>query len=289
MLSKALGKSGILLPEIGIGTWSYRGGIEPLRRGIAQGASLIDTAEAYGSEEIVGEAIRDCRERVFLATKALPRHFRRPDLIRAADQSLARLRTDWIDLYQLHWPNAAIPIEETMATMEELCDQGKVRFIGVSNFALPELKKAQAVLSRHRIVSNQVRYNLIERSIEFGLLRYCQNNGITILAYSPLAHGIHHIRENDPSGILRRVATETARTEAQVALNWCVSREGVIAVSKSDSAERVAENCGASGWRLSAEHIRTLCEEIRFRRRGRAEVALRRIARGILQRFGQRQ
>lgn len=138
------------------------------------------------------------------------------------------------------------------------------------------------------MASNQVRYNLIERSIESGLLRYCQDNGITILSYSPLAHGIHHIRENDPGGILRRVATETGRTEAQVALNWCVSREGVI-VSKSNSAERVAENCGASGWRLSTEHIRTLCEEIRFRRRGRTEVALRRMARGILQRFGQSQ
>src|SRR2546430_6224691 len=137
------------LPEIGFGTWGYQGGAAPLRRGIDLGACLIDTAEGYGTEEIVGEAIRGVRDRVFLATKALPRHFRRGDLLRAADQSLARLKTDYIDLYQLHWPNYTVPLEETMAAMEELVDQGKVRFIGVSNFSVTDLKEAQAVLARH--------------------------------------------------------------------------------------------------------------------------------------------
>jgi len=100
--------------EIGLGTWEYRGGVEPLRRGIELAACFVDTAESYGTEEIAGKAIRGVRDRVFLATKALPRHFRRADLLRAADQSLARLKTDHIDLYQLHWPHYTVPLDETM-------------------------------------------------------------------------------------------------------------------------------------------------------------------------------
>src|SRR5207247_6345529 len=163
MICKVLGNTNICLPEVGLGTWNYKGGAEPLRRGIALGACLIDTAESYGTEEIVGEAVKDLRDRVFIATKALPRHFRHTDLLMAADRSLKRLRTDHIDLYQLHWPNYAVPIEETMAAMEALVERGKVRFIGVSNFSVTDLKKAQAALSKYKIASNQVRYNLIDR------------------------------------------------------------------------------------------------------------------------------
>src|SRR5207302_2497762 len=120
MNDKCLADTTVRLPEIGLGTLNYKGGVEPLRTGIALGACLIDTAESYGTEEIVGEAIRGVRDRVFIATKALPSHFRHADLLKAADQSLGRLRTDRIDLYQLHWPNYTVPIEETMAAMEEL-------------------------------------------------------------------------------------------------------------------------------------------------------------------------
>lgn len=142
MNHKDFARTGLKLPEIGFGTLDYQGGVEPLRRGVDLGACLIDTAEAYGTEDVVGEAIRGIRHRVFLASTALPRHFRYAGLLRAADQSLARLKTDHIDLYQLHWPNYAVPIEETMAAMEELVDRGKVRFIGVSNFSVIDLQKA---------------------------------------------------------------------------------------------------------------------------------------------------
>src|ERR1017187_10284944 len=134
MFRKELNQTGIRLPEIALGTWQYQGGVEPLRAGIALGANFIDTAEAYGTEEVVGQAIKGIREKVFLATKVSPRHFRRPDVIRAAEQSLRRLNTDYIDLYQLHWPNYSVPIGETMAAMEELVETGKIRFIGLSNF-----------------------------------------------------------------------------------------------------------------------------------------------------------
>lgn len=283
---KDLGDTGVQLPEIGLGTWEYRGGREPLRTGISLGAFLIDTAEAYGTEEIVGEVIKDIRDRVFIATKVSPRHFRYSDVLQAADQSLQRLRTDRIDLYQLHLPNSAVPIEETMGAMEKLVDSGKVRFIGVSNFGVPDLKKAQAAMRKYRIASNQVRYSLVDRTTETETLCFCQKNSITIIAYSPLAHGMHNLKKHDPKNVLCRVAAMTDKTRAQVALNWSLTKESVIAIPKSDSTDHVVENCHASGWRLTTDQIRLLEKEIRFRRRGRAEVALRRAARCFLQRLG---
>jgi Aldo/keto reductases, related to diketogulonate reductase len=131
----------VTIPEIGIGTYLYQGTSELLRRGLDLGAAFVDTAEFYRNEEIVGQAVRGIRERVFVATKV--NHWRRREVLASADASLRKLGVDTIDLYQLHWPNSAIPIEETISAMEELVDQGKVRFIGVSNFTLPELKRAE--------------------------------------------------------------------------------------------------------------------------------------------------
>lgn len=283
---KELGKTGFKLPEIGLGTWAYEGSVEPLRRAVDFGVCLVDTAESYGTEELVGAAIKDIRHQVFLATKASPLHFRRSDLLRAADQSLQRLRIDHIDLYQLHFPNYTVPIEETMAAMEELVEMGKVRFIGVSNFPVVYLKKAQSVLSKHKIVSNQVRYSLVDRSIEVDLLRYCQEHDITIIAYSPLAQGMGHIKMNDPNNVLGKVASLTGKTEVQVALNWCILKEKVIAIPKANSLDHVREDCGASGWRLSRQQVELLEKGINFRRRGRVEATLRRVARRFVQRFG---
>src|SRR5258707_6619228 len=225
MLLRELGKTGIRLPEIGFGTWNYSGGVEPLRAEMACGARLIDTAESYGTEENVGEAIKGRRHQVFLASKALPRNFRRRDLIAAAERSLRGLGTDHIDLYQLHWPNLTIPIEEPMRGMEELVDAGKVRFIGVSNFSVRDLVNAQAALSKQRIAANQVRYSLIERTIEGGLLEYCQKNGIMVIAYSPLATGLGNIRAADPEGIIRKHAEASYKSEATDTLNWRIRRD----------------------------------------------------------------
>jgi len=256
--TKQLGDTGVLLPEIGLGTWRYTGGVTPLRRGIELGAFLIDTAEAYGTEGVVGEAVQDIRDRVFIATKVSPRNFRRNDVRQAADRSLQRLRIDYIDLYQLHWPNSSIPVAETMSAMEDLVDAGKVRFIGVSNFSVAELEEAQDVMTRHRIVSNQVLYNLAERDIEEELLSYCQQRGITVIAYSPLAKGLNNLRAADARGVLPQIASRLGKTEAQVALNWCIAHDGVIAIPKADSIRHTEENCAASGWTLSPEDVALL-------------------------------
>ena len=286
MICRILGNTNDRLPEVGLGTWNYTGGVEPLKRGIALGACLIDTAESYGTEEIVGEAVKGVRQCVFLATKVSPRHFRHRDLLLAADRSLQRLRTDYIDLYQLHWPNYVVPIEETMAAMERLVELGKIRFIGVSNFSVSELRKAQAALSKNRIVSNQVRYNLVERSIERRVLPYCQQNQITVIAFSPLATGFYNLKKRDPRSVLGDVGAQVHRTEAQLALNWCLRHDSLIVIPKAASVAHVAENCGASGWQLSAEQIKHLELNLGFRRRGGLELFLRRTARHVLQRFG---
>jgi diketogulonate reductase-like aldo/keto reductase len=283
---KELGKSGVYLPEIGLGTWQYAGGVEPLRKGIEYGAFFLDTAESYGSEEVVGQALRGIAARTFIATKVSPPHLKRVDLLRSAEQSLHRLQRDYIDLYQLHGPNPRIPIEETMTAMEELVDAGKVRFIGVSNFTVRELRRAEAVMRKYPIVSNQVRFSLVDRTIERELLPYCQKKGISILAFSPLARAIQNILRKDRHGVLRQIVNETGKTEAQIALNWCTARDFVIAITKSDSSNRVIDACNSSGWRLTTEHIRLLDEAIKYRRRGPTEIALRRVARRVLSRLG---
>lgn len=286
MKSKQLGNTGVQVPELALGTWQYRGGTEPLRAGIELGASFIDTAEAYGTELVVGRAIRGMRDRVFLASKVLPRHFRGHDAIRAAECSLKQLNTDYLDLYQLHWPNYTVPIGETMAAMERLVETGKVRFIGVSNFTVAELRRAQSVLSTTRIVSNQVRYNLVARMPEEGLLQYCDAHQISLLAFSPLATDFDHMRKCDPDDALGQVATAVGKTRAQVALSWCLSHAAVIAIFKADKIKHVRENCAASGCELSAEHLRLLESRIRHSSRSRPEQALRRLGRRTLQYVG---
>lgn len=286
ILQKPLGPAGVPVPEIGFGTWNYSGGVEPLRGAIDRGAAFIDTAESYGTEEIVGEAIRGRRREVFLATKARAGNFRRKDVIRAAEGSLRRLGTGHLDLYQLHWPNYSVPIEETMAGMADLVESGKIRFIGVSNFSVAELRAARKAAGKHPIVSNQVSYSLIERTIEDGLLGYCRENRITVVAYSPFGTTFSALRARDPEGVLARLAVKRGKTEAQVALNWLIAKEGVVAIPKASTVAHVAEDCGASGWRLDEDDVRTLSEKIRFRRRGPVERAARRWARRVLQRLG---
>jgi len=280
--TKVLGSSGVAIPEIGIGTYLYQGTSELLRRGIDLGAAFIDTAEYYRNEEIVGQAIRGVCERVFVATKV--NHWRRREVLASADASLCKLGVDTIDLYQLHWPNSAVPIEETMSAMEELVDQGKVRFIGVSNFTLSELKRAERAMRKYRIVANQLRYSIVHRSIEPHLLPYCLERQIAVIAYSPLGHRFSSLIAADPKGALASVAQEIGRTVAQIALNWCLVKPGVVVIPKTESSDHLTENCQSSDWRLTAEQMSLLNRSVRFRSRGPLEQLLRRFVRGLVQR-----
>lgn len=267
---KRLGRTDVMVSAIGMGTWGIGGfsapdykydemAIRALRRGIELGITLIDTAEMYGgghSEEVVGMAIKGLREKVFIATKVWYTNLRYDDVLRSAEKSLKRLQIDTIDLYQVHWPNPHIPLSETMRAMERLVLDGKVRFIGVSNFSVKLMEEARAALSKIDIVSNQVEYSLLSREVEDDILPYCEKENITLIAYSPLGRG--NILNDPRSKILREVAKKYNKTLVQVALNWLIAKKPVVAIPKAINLSHVEENVNAAGWRLSDEDLELL-------------------------------
>jgi diketogulonate reductase-like aldo/keto reductase len=269
---KELGKTGEKFPALGLGTWGIGGfsypdysndelAIEIIRFAVEIGMNFIDTAEMYGaghSEELVGEAIKGIREKVFIATKVLPTNFRYEDVIKACERSLRRLKTSYIDLYQLHWPNPSIPIKETMRAMEILANEGKIRYIGISNFSVEETIEAMNALSKYEIVSNQVEYSLLVRDIEKDLLDFCRKNKITVIAYSPLARG--ELLKGKYYEFLSKIGKKYNKTAAQVALNWLIIKENVTAIPKAFSRKKIVENMGAYGWKLSDEDLKTIDE-----------------------------
>jgi diketogulonate reductase-like aldo/keto reductase len=260
-----LGRTSEKIPMIGMGTWRMGRShtsierakqTDSLRRGLELGMTLIDTAESYGdgdSERLVSEVIKGMRDSVFVATKVSPSNLRHDDILAACERSLTRLGTTYVDLYQVHWPNRRVPISESMRAMQELVDRGKVRHVGVSNFSVEETKEAQEALGRSELVSNQVEYSLLNRSIESGLLQFCQSERITVIAYSPLGRGILPTH-----AIPRRILDEYGLTPAQVALNWVTFQEGVVAIPKSAKREHTEENAASLSTRLSFQDYEVL-------------------------------
>lgn len=271
MQYKEIGKKHIKIPAIGQGCMGIGGylskdslqddnQIKALRLGIELGMTVMDTAESYGkghSEELVGRAVERIRENVFIATKVSPEHLSYDALLKSAEGSLQRLKTDYIDLYQVHWPNPKIPISETMRAMEWLLKEGKIRHVGVSNFSPKELKEAKAAIFEDEIVSVEVEYNLFDRTIENSLLPYCESESITIIAYSPLDQG--KIASGDKRiKALQKIANKYNRTMAQVALNWLISHSSVIAIPKSENPEHIKENAAATDFVLLDEDFREI-------------------------------
>jgi len=258
-----LGRTDALVPKLGIGTYKMesdpQSAILAIRRAVELGMGLIDTAEVYGwgrVEEIVGRAVEPYdREEYFIVTKVWLTNLKRRDVLRSAAKSLKRLKTGYIDLYLIHWPNPSVRLAETLRAMEELVSEGLVRFIGVSNFDLSLLEEAVSTVKSSEIVANQVKYSLLDREVENGLLQYCQKEGITLMAYSPLERGL---LARSPPERLRAVAERVGRTPAQVALNWLISKPRVVAIPKASRLEHVEENYGAVGWRLSEEDAKSL-------------------------------
>ena len=254
MDKKPLGRSGVDLPEVGFGTWEFRGDAVVIHRALDLGAFLIDTAESYGTEGRVGSAIAARRGEVFLATKVSPWHFRHADVLTACDRSLTALGVETIDLYQLHAPSHDIPIEETMGAMADLVASGKVRHVGVSNFSVAEMEAAQAALGTVPIVENQIKYSLFDHDFADTVIPYCEEHGMTVLAYSSLEQGAFQSRlQRNPElvEVMGGVCAETGRTAPQVLLNWTLRSPVVITIPKTNTLARVDENCGAAGWRLT--------------------------------------
>ena len=262
---RRLGRTDERISAIGMGTWrigSYNSQgekaeqISAIRKGIELGISLIDTAEIYGegmSERLVGEAVAGLRDSVFIATKVWPDHLRHDDVIAACDRSIQRLGLRHVDLYQIHWPNANVPIRETMSAMEELVRAGKVRHIGVSNFSIVQVEEARGALPKSELVSNQVEYSIANRSVEKDVLPFCKREGITLIAYSPLARGA--IPESQVPSVLRQ---KYRMTPAQVMLNWVTRDERVVAIPKSAHVGHVEENASSVSVRFAQSEYDTI-------------------------------
>ena len=293
-----LGASGLKVSAIGLGTWQFafkgwgygnefqrNDAIKLVHRALDLGVNFFDTAEVYGrgkSEEILGEAIRDRRDEVVVATKFLPLTLRPSKIHKAVRKSLERLQIDTIDLYQLHWPVPFVSKKKLLRHMEEMVKDGIIRYIGVSNYSLKQLEMAQATLKSEEVVSNQVKYNMLQRGIEADLLPYARRERISIIAFSPLGQGVLTGKYVDwgPKGRIRRrnrlfapinlkrirpvleelgrVAAAHEVTSAQVALAWVTRDPTVIAIPGAKSIEQLIWNVEAAELSLSQNDLQQL-------------------------------
>ena len=250
------------VPALGQGTWHMgetRRIMEQeaaaVRLGIELGMTLIDTAEMYGNggaEEMIARAAEGLRDDLFIVSKVYPHNASRTGVIAACERSLARLRTDRIDLYLLHW-RGSIPLAETLAGFEQLMRDGKIRHYGVSNFDRADMTEWVALKGGESVAANQVLYNLSRRGPEWDLLPWCRERGIAIMAYTPLGQGsLLHNRT------LADIARRSDATPAQVALAWLLRQEGMIVIPKAAHLEHVRDNRGALNVLLTEEDLAAL-------------------------------
>jgi aryl-alcohol dehydrogenase-like predicted oxidoreductase len=293
---------------LGVGAWAWgttrvwgygkeydRGDVEDaFRRSMAEGVTLVDTAEIYGngvSERIIGEILRESgfQKRPVIATKfaPLPYRFGARSLLNAIDKSLERLGIETIDLYQIHFPNPIFKINGLMDALAETVKAGKVRRVGVSNYGADQMRRAHDRLASHGVslASNQVRYSLLNRAPETnGVLEACRDLGVTLIAYSPIAQGLltgkYGPGSNRPSGLVRRVGSAFGeqnlkkvepvvnilreigdahdKEPAQVALNWLITQRETLPIPGAKNEHQARQNAGALGWEMTGEEAEKL-------------------------------
>ncbi len=226
--------------------------IQSLRRGIELGLTLIDTAEMYGTEDLVGEAVRDCRDNAFIVSKVLPSNASYGGTKRACEQSLRRLGTDYIDLYLLHWIGR-YPFSETVRALVELQQEGKIRQWGMSNLDVNDMEHILSLPGGGECAANQVLYNLKNRGIEYDLIPWSERHNIPVMAYTPLGEG--KLRN---SKTLTEIARRRNATSTQIMLAWAMRTTNVIAIPKASSIAHVEENARSLDINLTDEDLRNI-------------------------------
>jgi diketogulonate reductase-like aldo/keto reductase len=253
---------------VGQGTWCIeqadaKAAIAALGRGLDLGMTHIDTAEMYGSgaaEELVGEAIAGRRDEVFLVSKVLPHNASRNGTIAACERSLKRLKTERLDCYLLHW-RGSHPLEDTVAAFERLRADGKIRSWGVSNFDVDDLNEIRGIAGAGHPACNQVLYHLRERAIEHGVIPWCEENGVAVVAYSPFGHAGGFPGPHTGGGrALKAIADQHNATQRQVALRFLTRRMSVFAIPKASNPEHAEENAGVGSLKLSDDEFAKIDE-----------------------------
>lgn len=273
----------IEIPVIGLGTWGIGGLTEPdysndnasvqsIIEALELGYTHIDTAALYGgghTEELIGKAIQNIdRSKLIITSKVWKTDLKYDQVITSCKKSLLRLRTDIIDIYLIHAPNPEILIEETMNAMDDLVEQKLVKYIGFSNFTVPQMQEAMKY-TKNKIIASQIPYNLATRDInvirsknvvggfrnmESEIVPYCQENDIVVMAYRPIERGFLL----EPTPILDGLERKYEKTKAQIALNWLISKPNVVVIPKSTNQQHLKENLDATGWKLDNTDIELL-------------------------------
>jgi aryl-alcohol dehydrogenase-like predicted oxidoreductase len=271
MRTVVLGNGGPQVPSIGQGTMGIGGFFERdggndadfvdrLKLGLELGMTVIDTAEVYGdghAEELVGKAVFGMRHKSCIVTKFSAQHSSASSVIAAAERSLKRLKTDYIDVYMPHWPNPNIPIEETLEALDRLVLAGKVRRTGLSNFDVDQATRVLNYSLNTKLACLQSEYSLLERSIEGAVLPFCDKSGVALMAYSPYSQGKLLIR-NKRTEILFQIADGYCVSPAQLALAWLLQSPSVIVIPKAAKEQNLRANAAVLSLKIAQHDLNAL-------------------------------
>lgn len=275
VMKRTFGSTGVDVSVIGQGTWEIDEGdrhaaVAALRTGLDLGMTHIDTAEMYGdgaAEEVVAEAIAGRRREVFLVSKVLPQNASRRGTIAACERSLTRLRTDYLDCYLLHW-RGEHPLEDTIASLQQLQQAGKIRSWGVSNCDVDDLDEAWRIAGGG-LACNQVLYHLQERAIEHAVIPWCEQHGVAVVGYSPFGHDRFPGPRTAGGRVLEEIADAHGATRRQVALRFLVRHPSILTIPKASRGDHAAENAGSVGLHLTDAELALIDRAFPRKRRPR--------------------
>lgn len=269
MKYREFSKTGFKVSVIGMGTyydplWIFAGMVfkihlhhsrivEALKAGLDGGINFIDTAEIYQSETLVSEAIKGRkRDDLFIASKVWSNHLKSENVIKSCKRSLSKLNISYLDLYQIHFPNSRVRIEETMGALEKLLDEGLVRAIGVSNFSYGQMIEAEHALKRHELSSTQMHYNVLHKDVEKEILPHCEKQKIAMIPYYPLAHG----KLAGERGGIEKIASNHKVSNSAVALGWLIKRSEMnFPIPRASRASHILEDIPAGDLDLSDDEM----------------------------------